>query len=107
VQPAQVNVELSEHASTQHLPQSFTLEDEWYSFRTNPRAAVQVLLTLNEASYGVGDLAMGDHPIAWCHEFDGGRAWYTALGHPNELYADSRFTQHLLGGMRWAAGVAP
>ena len=24
---------------------------------------------------------MGDHPISWCHEYDGGRAFYTALGH--------------------------
>jgi type 1 glutamine amidotransferase len=108
VQPAQVNVEIADHPSTQHLPQSFTLQDEWYSFRANPRASVRVLMTLNESSYGVGDLAMGgDHPIAWYHEFDGGRAWYTALGHPNELYTDSRFTAHLLGGIRWAAGVAP
>jgi len=107
VQPAQVNVELSEHPSTQHLPQSFSLQDEWYSFRANPRSSVQVLLTLSESSYNVGALAMGDHPIAWCHEFDGGRAWYTALGHPDELYADDRFIPHLLGGIRWAAGVAP
>lgn len=106
VQPAQVNVEIADHPSTQHLPQSFTLTDEWYSFRANPRSSVRVLMTLSESSYGVGDLAMGDHPIAWYHEFDGGRAWYTALGHPNELYTDSRFTQHLLGGIRWAAGVA-
>lgn len=107
VQPAQVNVEIADHPSTQHLPQSFTLQDEWYSFRANPRSSVRVLMTLSESSYGVGDLAMGDHPIAWYHEFDGGRAWYTALGHPNELYTDSRFTQHLLGGIRWAAGVVP
>jgi cytochrome c len=106
VQPAQVNVEIADHPSTQHLPQAFTLTDEWYSFRANPRSSVQVLMTLSESSYGVGELAMGDHPIAWYHEFDGGRAWYTALGHPNELYTDSRFTQHLLGGIRWAAGAA-
>jgi type 1 glutamine amidotransferase len=50
---------------------------------------------------------MGDHPIAWYHEFEGGRAWYTALGHPVELYSDPTFTRHVLGGIRWAAGVAP
>lgn len=107
VQSARVVVASPDHPSTQHLPQSFSMVDEWYSFRVNPRSAVQVLLTLDESSYGVGDLAMGDHPIAWFHEFDGGRAWYTALGHPNELYGDARFTRHLLGGIRWAAGVAP
>lgn len=105
VQSAQVNVEIADHLSTQHLPPSFTLQDEWYSFRANPRPSVRVLLTVSESSYEAGDLAMGDHPIAWYHEFDGGRAWYTALGHPDELYSDARFEQHLLGGIRWAAGV--
>lgn len=107
VQPAQVNVELPSHPSTRHLPASFTLQDEWYSFRANPRAQVEVLLTVSESSYGVsGELVMGDHPIAWCHTFDGGRAWYTALGHPAELYENPLFTEHVLGGIRWAAGVA-
>lgn len=107
VQPAGVNVESADHPSTRHLPRSFTVQDEWYSFRANPRAQVQVLLSLSESSYAVsGELAMGDHPIAWCHTFDGGRAWYTALGHPVELYANPLFTEHVLGGIRWAAGVA-
>jgi type 1 glutamine amidotransferase len=107
VQNARVVVEIPDHASTEHLPQSFTLQDEWYSFRTNPRSSVQVLMTLDESSYSVGDLAMLDHPIAWYHEFDGGRAWYTALGHPIASYTDPLFTRHLLGGIRWAAGVVP
>lgn len=107
VQSARVVVESPDHPSTAQLPQSFTMQDEWYSFRTNPRAATQVLLTLDESSYGVGDLAMGDHPIAWHHEFDGGRAWYTALGHPIEAYTNPLFLQHVLGGIRWAAGTAP
>ena len=105
IQPARVVIEQADHPSTQHLPQSFSVTDEWYSFRTNPRASVQVLMTLDESSYGVGDLAMRDHPIAWYHEFDGGRAWYTALGHPIASYSDSMFTRHLLGGIRWAAGA--
>jgi cytochrome c len=107
IQPARVQVELADHVSTAHMPQSFTVLDEWYSFHSNPRASVRVLLSLDESSYGVGDLGMGDHPIAWYHEFEGGRAWYTALGHPVEMYTNPLFTQHLLGGIRWAAGVAP
>ena len=105
IQNATINVEIADHPSTAHLPQRFTLQDEWYTFRANPRASVRVLMNLDESSYGVGDLAMGDHPIAWYHEFEGGRAWYTALGHPVALYSDARFTQHLLGGIRWAAGA--
>jgi type 1 glutamine amidotransferase len=107
IQTVTLNVETAEHASTAHLPATFQLQDEWYNFQANPRGAVTVLLTLDESSYSPGPDAMGDHPIAWFHEFDGGRAWYTALGHRQELYQDPLFTQHLLGGIRWAAGVAP
>jgi len=107
IQTAQLVVEQWDHASTEHLPATFSLQDEWYNFRANPRASVNVLLRLDESSYAAGEGAMGDHPIAWYHEFDGGRAWYTALGHRIELYTDPQFTQHLLGGLRWAAGVAP
>ena len=43
-------------------------------------------------------------PLCWCHQFDGGREWYTALGHQKEHYADPVFAQHLLGGILWAMG---
>jgi len=79
--------------------------DELYTFRANPRSSVTVLMTLDESSYAVGNLAMGDHPIAWCHEFEGGRAWYAALGHPIAWYSDPMFTRHVLGGLQWAAAV--
>lgn len=107
LQDGRVNVELADHPSTAHLPPSFMVQEEWYEFRANPRPSVRVLLTVDESSYAAGDLAMGDHPIAWYHEFEGGRAWYTMLGHSIALYSDARFTQHLLGGIRWAAGAAP
>ena len=57
--------------------------DEWYGFLSNPRAdGVRVLLTLDECTYLPRDWSMGaDHPVAWEHAFDGGRAWYTELGH--------------------------
>jgi type 1 glutamine amidotransferase len=105
IQSARVNVEIADHPSTMHLPRSFTVTDELYSFRANPRSSVRVLMTLDESSYAVGNLAMGDHPIAWYHEFEGGRAWYTALGHPSDWYSDPMFTRHVLGGLQWAASV--
>lgn len=108
VQTANVNVADATHASTANLPASFQVEDELYNYQVNPRSAVTVLLTLDEGSYMPGVDAMGaDHPIAWFHEFEGGRAWYTGLGHQSALYQNPLFTQHLLGGIRWAAGVAP
>jgi cytochrome c len=107
IQTVTLKVEDATHPATSHLPATFQLQDEWYNFQANPRPSVSVLMTLDESSYAPGPGAMGaDHPIAWFHEFDGGRAFFTALGHRPELYSDPVFTQHLLGGIRWAAGVA-
>ncbi len=75
--------------------------DEWYNVQPNPRANVRVLLRLDESTYTGG--TMGDHPVAWCHAYDGGRAWYTALGHTSESYSEPKFLEHLLGGIKYAA----
>ncbi len=81
--------------------------DEWYNFRSNPRGTpdLRVLLSLDEWSYSGG--SMGDHPIAWSHPYEGGRAWYTGGGHTSESYAEPRFLNHLLDGILYAAGVVP
>src|SRR5262249_2601377 len=102
------DVEDAGHASTTHLPLRWTRTDEWYNFRTNPRGAVHVLATIDESTYDAGPGAMGtDHPIAWCHAYDGGRAWDTAGGHTSEMYAEPEFVAHLLGGIQSAAGLKP
>lgn len=98
----------AKHPSTAHFASSFEWRDEWYNFRKHPGEAVNVLLRLDESTYSPGEGRMGDdHPIAWYHEYDGGRSWYTAIGHRSELYADPDYRQHLLGGLRWASGAAP
>ena len=105
IQTATVEVEDGAHVSTRHLPASFSFTDEWYNFAANPRGAVQVLMTLDESSYAPGTGAMGDHPIAWSHDVDLGRSWYTNLGHRQETYGQVAFVRHVLGGILWAAGV--
>lgn len=103
IQTASIVVENTSHLATAGLPNPWSREDEWYGFRTNPRPDVQVLLKLDEASYAPGDGSMGeDHPIAWYHEYGGGRAFYTALGHTPESYSDPLFVAHLEGAIRWA-----
>jgi cytochrome c len=104
IQRATVDVVAPRDASTRDLPPRWTRTDEWYTFATNPRGSVRVLATLDETTYAPGDGAMGDHPIAWSHLYDGGRAWYTAGGHTQESYAEPLFLDHLLGGILWAAG---
>ena len=49
----------------------------------------------------------GDHPIAWYHDYDGGRAFYTALGHVKDSYDDPSVLGHLEGGIAWAGSKEP
>jgi glucose/arabinose dehydrogenase/cytochrome c551/c552 len=76
--------------------------DEMYNFKKlNPD--VHVLMTIDESTYEGG--TNGDyHPMSWYHEYDGGRAFYTALGHTDESYSDPLYLQHLLGGIEYAIG---
>ncbi|WP_371554243.1 lectin [Streptomyces longwoodensis] len=104
VQSATVRVEDRAHDATAHLDATWQRTDEWYNYRTNPRTTAHVLASLDESSYSGGNMS-GDHPIAWCKDYQGGRAFYTGGGHTEESYGDTAFRRHLLGGIRWAAGM--
>lgn len=103
---ANVKVEDHAHPSTADAPTTWNRTDEWYNYRTNPRDTVHVLASLDETSYAGGNMG-AEHPIAWCQDYDRGRAWYTGMGHTIESYADPVFREHLLGGIKTAAGVQP
>jgi type 1 glutamine amidotransferase len=105
VQTARVLVQDAAHPATAGLPAVWSRADEWYNFRIDPRPTVHVLLTLDESSYTGGSMG-ADHPIAWCHPVDRGRSIYTAGGHPQAAYQEPAFRAHLLGAIRWAAGLA-
>ena len=105
VQSATVKVADVHHPSTRHLPKRWERTDEWYNFNINPRGTVHVLATVDENTYSGGQDGF-DHPIAWCHEFDGGRAWYTGGGHTEGAYSEPLFLAHILGGILFAAGEA-
>ncbi|MEZ2413830.1 ThuA domain-containing protein [Muriicola sp. E247] len=101
-QEATINVVDRGHASTSHLGETWIHFDEWYNFKElNPD--VKVLMQLDESSYSGGE--NGDfHPIAWYHEYEGGRSFYTGLGHTEEAYDDPDFQKHLLGGIFYCLG---
>lgn len=102
VQPADIHVVNRTHPATEHLPEVWRHVDEWYDFRGfNPD--VQVLLRLDEKSYEGGGMGE-DHPIAWYHDYDGGRVFYTALGHTEASFDEPAFQQHIVGGIRYAIG---
>lgn len=104
----EVTTERSGHPSTADLDETFRFTDEIYNFDRNPRSDNAILLTVDEEGFIYpntdGGPSMGaDHPIAWYKEFDGGRSFYTNLGHRKETWRDPLFQQHLLAGIRWAA----
>ncbi|WP_316814031.1 ThuA domain-containing protein [Pedobacter heparinus] len=102
-QEAILNVVNRNTIATRHLPEVWKRKDEWYNFKDlNPD--VKVLITIDESSYKGGKNAPV-HPMAWYHDFEGGRSFYTELGHVDESYADPLFLQHLLGGIQYAMGV--
>jgi cytochrome c len=105
IQRATVRIEDPSHPSTKGLPAAWERTDEWYNFRSNPRGAAHILATVDETTYSGGKMG-ADHPIAWCQQIDGGRSWYTAMGHTSESYAEPLYRLHLLGGIESAAGVA-
>jgi type 1 glutamine amidotransferase len=103
IQQATVVVVDTGQASTRSLPHPWVRTDEWYNFRAPP-TAISVLAKVEEATYAGGTMG-AEHPISWQHGFDGGRAWYTAMGHTTCSYSEPAFLGHLVGGIEWAAGV--
>ncbi|GAB5536640.1 MAG: ThuA domain-containing protein [Rubricoccaceae bacterium] len=91
------------HPATTHLPKRWDRTDEWYNYRTSPRGSVHVLATLDEQTFTGGTMG-GDHPIAWCHAYEGGRSFYTGGGHTSASFSESLYLDHLWGGLAWAAG---
>jgi len=92
----------STHSSTQGFPAQFERTDEFYNFKSiDP--TIHVLVEIDESSYEGGTNG-AHHPMSWYHDFAGGRAWYTNMGHTEATYTEPLFLRHLLGGIRYAIG---
>ncbi|MBI1343331.1 MAG: ThuA domain-containing protein [Terrimonas sp.] len=103
-QTATLHIADKRHPSTLHLPDPWIRKDEWYSFKWM-EPGLNILVTIDENSYSLGKLKpMGEHPMAWYHDFDGGRAFYTELGHTEESFSEPLYLQHLLGGIQYTMG---
>ncbi len=111
-QTAYLDVVDSNFPGMERFPKRLLWTDEWYEYQKPYKADdLKFLVTVDEKSYdaktkwgdNVGE-GMGDfHPIAWYHNYDGGRAFYTGLGHIGLIYSDQTFLDHLYGGIYWAA----
>ena len=98
-QQASLIVEDGSHPAAAGLGDRFSIVEEFYTFRENPRPRVQVVVRLDAASVG----STGDYPIAWAQSYGSGRAYYNALGHFPETWRDQRFQRQIVGAIRWAA----
>ncbi|MGI8636763.1 MAG: ThuA domain-containing protein, partial [Segetibacter sp.] len=104
-QEAVFNIVDPNNIATAHLPKVWKRFDELYNFKWIG-TDLHYLITIDESSYTGG--ANGEnHPMSWYHDFDGGRAFYTALGHDNKSFEDPLYLQHVLGGIRYAMGANP
>ena len=101
-------VEETDNPATSHLGASFSIRDEIYVLDENPRWNARVLMSLDMSSVEPEEDARGyyrnDYPISWIREHGGGRVFYTKLGHFADVWTTPDFLQHLLQGMRMAAG---
>ena len=102
-QEAVFNVVESNHLATSHLPAVWKRFDELYNFKWIG-TDLNVLITIDESTYNGGGNG-ADHPMAWYHDYDGGRGFYTALGHDNKSWEDPMYRQHVLGGIQYAMGL--
>lgn len=107
-QEVNVIVEETHHPATRALGQTFRVFDEIYTFKNWDRTKTHVLMRLDNRSV---DLAKGnrvdhDYALAWCHNYGQGRVMYTALGHPDALWHEPWFLEHITGCLKWAGRLA-
>lgn len=122
IQTAKLNIIDHNFPGLEHFPKTLLWTDEYYEFGEEKVEGLNYLITLDEKSFNPevtwpnkdvdakGNLiprvgkGMGEfHPLAWYHEFDGGRAFFTALGHVEKVYENQWFLDHLYGGIYYAA----
>ncbi|KAF8600110.1 class I glutamine amidotransferase-like protein [Ceratobasidium sp. AG-I] len=112
-------LKLAPHPATNPFPDSFVLEEEVYSFTSDPRKlGAKVLMTVDENSFkdsGYTAAQGTPQPIMWYQDYAAGavvksgspgpgvagRSFYSSLGHLNETWQNPTFMKHVLGGLTW------
>ena len=111
IQTARVNIIDTAFPGLQGFAGNKLWTDEWYEFGPEKTPGLNYILSIDESTYnpkvqwgekkgnGMGQL----HPVAWYHHYDGGRSFYTALGHLPTIFSNTAFLDHLYAGIYWAA----
>lgn len=105
IRSATLLVAEGEHPATASVPDPWVRSDEWYDLR-DVQPGLSILLEIDETTYKTSEEAplTTPRPIAWYREFEGGRSFYTALGHTSESYDEPAFRAHVWGGLTWVLG---
>lgn len=108
VQTAVLEVLQRDFPGMERFEQRSLFTEEWYAFDAARSQNLNYLLAVDESTYDIGSKKDADgranfHPVSWYQNYDGGRAFYTALGHLPATYSDADFLHHLYGGIYWAA----
>lgn len=111
IQTAELTVIDRKFPGMERMPDRFLWTDEWYEFGAEKIDTLNYIIAVDESTYDTEAVwddksgnGMGEfHPLAWYHKYDGGRSFYTALGHMASTYSDTLFMEHIYGGLYWAA----
>ena len=111
IQTARIKVLDRKFPGFELMPDERLWTDEWYEYGEERTKGLHYLISVDENTFNpkadwgrVAGTGMGSfHPLSWYHEYDGGRAFYTGLGHLPSKYSDAAFLEHLYGGIYWAA----
>ena len=122
VQTVRLRAEDPKHPAARGLIDASEIFDEIHQFGDKPqnpdrvpytvqrysRSKLHIILSVDNTSFDVTEGSRDDHdyPVAWCQRIGKGRSFHTSLGHHKAVWLDSRFQEHLLGGLEWALGMA-
>ncbi|WP_406104707.1 ThuA domain-containing protein [Micromonospora globbae] len=105
VNRAVVDIVDRHHPATASLPMTLTRSDRWDNWDPNPIGTVHTVAQVEERHYDPGPGANGPfHPVSWCRDYEGGRSFYTGMGHTEGSYGEDAFRAHLAGALDWTTG---
>lgn len=101
-----VNILDRQHPANRGLPLNVTRSDRWYNWDPSPVGTVHTVAQVEERHYNPGPGANGAfHPVSWCRDYEGGRSFYTGMGHTEASYGENAFRSHLTGALKWTTGM--
>jgi type 1 glutamine amidotransferase len=118
--PATLHAGDKEHPANGNIGDIWTLsQEEMYLIKKHDRDKVRSIWFMRHHPNKPEE--KGFFPVAWVRGLGDGRVFYTTLGHREDIWSidpalpkrinsidtAAQFRSHLLGGIRWALGLAP